>query len=80
MALNTAQAEAAVVALLTDMSTRIDNTAAGAQQARRDYARDLVAAVATLIRSGTVSGTASVTTTGGATAQTGGGTITGTIS
>ena len=63
--LNTVQAETAVVALLEEMATRTDNPA----QARRDFARQLVAAIACLIRTATVNGT--VTTTGTATAQTG---------
>ncbi len=67
--LDTATAEAAVEALLADMDTRRDSTAAGRQQARRDYARELVGIMATLIRSGAVTGT--VTTTGSATTQTG---------
>ena len=63
--LNTALAETAVLALLDDMATRNDQTAADAQQTRRDFAHQLVAAVAGLIRTGTVS------TTGTAAAQTG---------
>ena len=69
MALNTAQAETDVLALLDTMALRVDRTAADAQQTRRDYARLLVAAVAGLIRTGTVTGT--VTTAGSATTQTG---------
>ncbi|GAA4349780.1 hypothetical protein GCM10023185_06780 [Hymenobacter saemangeumensis] len=65
MALNTTRAETAVLALLDDMASRTDNPA----QARRDFARQLVATVADLIRSGTVTGT--VATTGTAAAQTG---------
>ena len=67
--LDTATAETAVEALLADMDTRRDSTAAGRQQARRDYARGLVAVMADLVRSGTVTG--NVTTTGSATTQTG---------
>ena len=63
--LNTDQAETAVLALLDDMATRTDNPA----KARRDFARQLVAAIAGLIRTATVTGT--VTTTGSAAAQTG---------
>ncbi len=63
--LDTATAETQVLALLDEMATRTDNPA----QARRDFARALVAAVAGLIRTGTVTGT--VTTAGSATAQTG---------
>ncbi len=61
MPLNTEQAELAVLALLDDMAGRTED----AVQARRDFARDLVSTVATLIRTGTV------TTTGTAAAQTG---------
>lgn len=57
MPLNTAQAENAVLALLDDMATRADATIADAQQTRRDFARALVAAMADLIRTGTVTGT-----------------------
>ena len=63
--LNTAQAETAVLAILDELATRTDNPA----QARRDFAHQLVAAIAGLIRTGTVTGT--VTTTGTAVAQTG---------
>lgn len=67
--LDTATAEAAVEALLADMDTRRDSTVAGRQQARRDYAHELVSIMATLMRSGSVTGT--VSTTGTAAAQTG---------
>lgn len=67
--LDTATAETAVEALLADMDTRRDSTAAGRQQARRDYARELVGILATMVRSATVTGT--VSTTGTAAAQTG---------
>lgn len=63
--LDTAAAEAAVFDLLTDQATRLDNPV----RARMDFARDLVAAMADLMRSGTVAGP--VTTTGTAAAQTG---------
>lgn len=61
MPLNTNAAEAAVLAILDDQATRLDDPA----RARRDFARDIVAAVADLIRTGTV------TTTGTAASQTG---------
>ena len=70
--LNTQAAEAAVLRLLDDQATRTANPA----QARRDFARDLVAAIAALIRTGTVSGTATVVTTGTAAAQAGTATLT----
>ncbi|AWM31365.1 hypothetical protein [Hymenobacter nivis] len=63
--LDTNTAEAAVMALLEDQATRLDNPA----KARMDFARDIVAAFAALIRSGTVTGT--VSTTGTAAAQAG---------
>ncbi len=66
--LDTATAEAAIVALLDDLAARTDNPA----QARRDFARDLVAAVAALLRTATfLPATAPVTTAGTAAAQTG---------
>lgn len=63
--LDTNTAEAAVMALLDDQATRLDNPA----KARMDFARDIVAAVAALIRSATVTGT--VNTAGTAAAQAG---------
>lgn len=65
MPLDTATAEASVVALLTDMASRTTAT----PKDREDYAKGLVSIMATMIRTGTVTGT--VTTTGSATAQTG---------
>lgn len=59
--MNTNAAEAAVLAILDDQATRTDDP----RRSRMDFARDLVAAMADLIRSGTV------TTTGSATTQTG---------
>lgn len=67
--LNTAQAETAVLTLLDNMATRTDSTPAGLQAARQDFAHGLVAAIAGLIRTGTVTGT--VSTTGTAAAQAG---------
>jgi|GEM_PF-3118980 len=72
MALNTTQAENAVLALLDDMASRDTDDA----QARRDYARELVGIMATLIRSASGTGSGMVTTTGTAAAQTGTATIT----
>jgi len=66
--LDTQSAEVAVYDLLTDMYTRTDGNF---HQAHRDFARDLVAAVANLIRSGTGTASTTVTTTGSATTQTG---------
>ncbi|MDO7877386.1 hypothetical protein Q5H93_21775 [Hymenobacter sp. ASUV-10] len=65
MALNTAQAETDVLALLDDMAARTTDPG----QSRRDYARELVRIMADMMRTGTVTGT--VTTTGSATTQTG---------
>lgn len=67
--LDTTTAENKVLTLLNDMATRNDQTAAEAQQTRRDYAHQLVGILAELMRSGTVTGT--VSTTGPAGAQTG---------
>jgi len=67
--LNTNAAEAQILAILDDQATRLDRP----EKARQDFARDLVAVMADLIRSGTVTGT--VATFGSATAQQG--TITG---
>ncbi|QKG57011.1 hypothetical protein GKZ68_10455 [Hymenobacter sp. BRD128] len=63
--LDTIAAEKAVFDLLTDQATRTDHYV----KARQDFAHELVAVMADLIRSGTVTGT--VTTTGSATTQTG---------
>ncbi|MBO2009164.1 hypothetical protein [Hymenobacter negativus] len=67
--LNTQAAETAVLALLDDQAARTDSSPAARQQARADFARELVGIMATMMRSGTVTGT--VTTLGSATTQTG---------
>jgi len=72
MALNTAQAETDVLALLDDMAARTTDPSL----ARQDYARELVRIVATLIRSASGTGSGTVATTGTAAAQTGTATIT----
>jgi hypothetical protein len=65
--LNTTAAEAAVLAILDDQATRLDDP----RRSRMDFARDLVAVMADLIRSASLTGTAPVTTAGTAAAQTG---------